>query len=211
VFEFSCLSAPMPKLIPAFKTAFRSQMAERVMRQSEAKRSKPVVASVSSVQLRTVALSRVLLRPALQATSTVVTRPASSLQNNDCNGAWQSRSSFPRPFAFSSESPRETPRETPRSVLSKLMPKVKRAASANLFLRLSERLAHLQHREVSVRQSSGVQSSVTQSSVTQSSVTQSSVTQSSVTQSSVRLVPVRSSVASPSSVLRPRSVASRLM
>jgi hypothetical protein len=151
-------------------------MAARVLRQFaasiqakiEAQSSKPEVAVVSSVQLRQVVLrrvplSKVVLRPALQAASIVVTRPA----------RLQSRSSLPRSYALSLE--------TPRSVLLKLMPKLKRAASACLFQRLSERLAHIQPREVAVR---------------------------SVP---VRPVPVPVSVASPSSVLRQRPVASRLM
>jgi hypothetical protein len=130
-------------------------MAERVLRQFEAQREKPEVVAVRTVQLRTVALSRVPLssvplRPALQAASIEVTRPA----------LLQSRSSLPRSFAFSLESP--------KSVLSKLMPQLKRAASACLFQRLSERLALKHPRQVPVRQSSLRQSSVSQSSVRQS-------------------------------------------
>jgi hypothetical protein len=130
MYEFSSSKAPGAW----FKTGFKSQAAERVLRQFEAQRAKPEVVDVRTVQLRTplrtVALSSVLLRPALQAASTEVTRPA----------LLQSRSSLPRSFAFSSESP--------RSVLSKLMPKLKRAAYASLFQRLSKRLALIRPRSV---------------------------------------------------------------
>jgi hypothetical protein len=139
---------------------FKSQMAERVLRQFEAARDKPEVVAVRTVQLRLGVSSSVPLRPALQAASIEVTRPALLL----------SRSSFSRSFAFSLE--------TPRSVLSKLMPQLKRAASACLFQRLSERLALIHPRQVPVRQSSLRQSSLRQSSLRQSSVSQSSVRQS---------------------------------
>jgi hypothetical protein len=132
-----------------FKTGFKSQAAERVLRQFEARRAEPDVGAVRKVQLRnplrtvalsSVPLSSVLLRPALQVASIEVTRPA----------LLQSRSQFPRSSALSLE--------TPRSVLSKLMPRLKRAASANVFQRLSERLALI--KSPSVRLSSVQASSV---------------------------------------------------
>ncbi len=141
VFEFSCS--------PAARSGFRSEMAERVLRQFEADRSIPEVRSlrpasvgcvrVDQVVLRPVELRRVPLRQALHvkslAASTVVTRPAPVLH---------SRSGIPRLFASRTESP--------RSILVSPMSHIKRAASARLVQRLSERLASLSSRQVPVRQ-----------------------------------------------------------
>jgi hypothetical protein len=139
------------------KAGFKSQSAERVLRQFEAARTEPEVVAVRRVQLRHVALRPVPVRPvplrsALQAASIEVTRPA----------LLQSRSSFSRQV----ENLFASSLETPRSVLSKVMPQLKRAASACLFQRLSERLAH-------------IQSSVEPSPVRQSSVRTSSLRQCS--------------------------------
>ncbi len=136
VFEFSCS--------PSQHAGFRSEMAERVSRLFDASRSKPEVTNVRTVTQSCVPQSCVLESCVLQ--SCVLLRPVSvrrvpahvSQTFDQTLDMSLVQTLPPRSFASCSEGP--------GSVLRKMMPKLKRAASARLFQRLSARLAPLKHR-----------------------------------------------------------------